>query len=166
MIKPLQINLTLLTIKSYLMQNKLFFLLIMISSVVFGCKSSQQSWLYYTDTPAVIYEDPALTRKLITVPAGKYVFVKKKSPPGQVSYGETKGYTYLQTFETKQKITKRDLRYLHFSPDSMYVFSNNTSSNRRSKSSGSGLASTKSNSSSKKKSSGGSQTGIGKRTYT
>ena len=136
------------------MYTKQTFLLLTMSVILFGCKPTQ-SWLYYADSPTAIYEDPGLTKEIITVPAGRYVFVEKTNPWGLVSYGETKGYTDPDAFKTRKKITKRDLRHLHFSSDSMYVFSDHQSVSRKSRSPGSGFTSNEHRSSSKKKSSGG-----------
>ncbi len=106
------------------MYSKPTFLLIVISMMLVGCKTSQQSWLYSADSPVAIYEDPGLTKEIITVPPGRNVFVEKKNPFGLVAYEETRGYTDLQAFKTRKKIGRRDLRRLHFSSDSMMFFPN------------------------------------------
>lgn len=140
--------------KPYTMYSKPMFLLSLISVILFGCKSSQQSWLYSADSSATIYEDPGLTKEVIIVPAGHYVFVENNNPWGLVSYGETRGYTDLQAFKTKKKIGKKDLRRLQFSSDSMYVFSKQRSSSRKNRSFRSRVATSKQNVSFKRKSGG------------
>ncbi|MBO9658186.1 MAG: hypothetical protein J7527_05115 [Chitinophagaceae bacterium] len=108
-------------------------LLFFSTFIIFCACTPTKSFLYTAENTTAIYEDPGLTKKMMTVPAGRQVLVEHENPWGLVYYEKTRGYTDLKDFRKAENITRRQLKYLLTSTDSVNVFAADNSADSTSK---------------------------------
>ncbi|PZR26428.1 MAG: hypothetical protein DI535_14250 [Citrobacter freundii] len=98
-------------------------ILLFVSTFLFFCACTPtKSFLYTAKNATAIYKDPGLTKKMMTVPAGRQVLVEHENPWGLVYYEKIRGYTDLKEFRKAKNITRRQLKHLLSSTDSVNVF--------------------------------------------